>query len=348
MEKREIISAFDRLGVLMRLHGESKAWPGFSCGVTEEEYQTTENVIQSVFYHNGWFTEELVRKSMLNIGNWLTENLLNQWLSPYSFANKSKNVAVIMAGNIPLVGFHDFLCVLVSGNHIQCKLSSEDNKLLPRLVFYLQQFAPQISERITFSDRNLRNFDAVIATGSNNSLTHFENYFSKYPHLFRHNRTSVAVLDGTETPEELTALGWDILDYFGRGCRNVSHLILPNNFELNRFFEAVLPHSEVINNKKYGNNYDYNKAIHLMNQAIFLDNNFLLLKESKDLFSPLSLIHYHFYVSNQEVSEYLQAHQDSIQCVVGHGFIPFGEAQCPHLDDYADNVDTMRWLEQLT
>lgn len=328
----------------MRLHGLKEAWPGFNCGVTEDEFEATEQVIASVFYHNGWFTEELVRKSLLNLGNWLTEDKLSAWLTNYPFAITPKNVAVIMAGNIPLVGFHDFLCVLASGNSVQCKLSSEDNKLLPRLVYYLKQFSPELAERIIFSDRNLVGFDAVIATGSNNSLTQFEHYFSKYPHLFRHNRTSVAVLDGTETPEEITALGSDILDYFGRGCRNVSHLLLPVGFELNRFFEAMLPYAEVINNKKYGNNYDYNKAIHLMNQATFLDNNFVLLKESEDLFSPLSMVHYHFYQSEQEISTYLAQHENAIQCVVGHNYIPFGQAQCPHLDDYADNVDTMEWL----
>jgi hypothetical protein len=208
-------------------------------------------------------------------------------------------------------------------------------------------FPPALASYISFSDRNLKGFDAVIATGGNNSLAHFEQYFSKYPHLFRHNRTSLAVLNGQESKEDLSLLGKDILDYFGRGCRNVTHLLLPEGFELNRFFEAIVDQGDLINNKKYGNNYDYNKAIHLMNQAVFLDNNFLLLKESDMLFSPLAMLHYHIYKDESDVTAYLELHKNDIQCVVGNNFIPFGQAQCPSLSDYADNVDTMKWLNQL-
>jgi hypothetical protein len=347
VKKEEIIEAFHHLGNLMRTHGLKNPWPGFACGVTEDEFLTFELAIERQVHHNGWFTEESVRTSVLNLGNWLTRAQLSKWTSAYSFNEKPKVIAVIMAGNIPLVGFHDFLCVLLSGNKVQCKLSSEDNKLLPLLSNYLFQFAPELKEFISFSDRNLSGFDAVIATGSNNSLVNFESYFSKYPHLFRHNRTSIAILDGTETKEELKALGEDILNYFGRGCRNVTHLLIPENYDLNRFFEAVVDLGALINNKKYGNNYDYNKTIHLLNLEYFLDNNFLLLKESDNLFSPLAMLHYHTYTSQKEVDLYLQLHQESIQCVVGHKYLPFGTAQCPGLSDYADNVDTMAWLNEL-
>lgn len=347
MKKEEIIQAFQQLGNLMRFHGLKESWPGFSSGVTESEFLTVELAIERQVHHNGWFTETAVRSSLFNLSNWLTVDKLNDWVSNYTFTEKSKVVAVIMAGNIPLVGFHDFICVLLSGNTVQCKLSSEDNKLLPLLTHYLVQFSPELKNRIAFSDRNLSGFDAVIATGSNNSLVNFESYFAKYPHLFRHNRTSLAILDGAETPAELTALGEDVLNYFGRGCRNVTHLFLPENFDLNRFFESIIGHGEVINNKKYGNNYDYNKTIHLMNLESFLDNNFLLLKESPDLFSPLAMLYYHYYSDVEEVKNYIQQHQGSIQCVVGHNCIPFGTAQCPSLTDYADNVDTMAWLNAL-
>jgi hypothetical protein len=347
VKKEEIIEAFHHLGNLMRIHGSKSPWPGFACGVTENEFLTVELAIERQVHHNGWFTEESVRTSLLNLGNWLTREQLTNWTFPYSFTENPKVVAVIMAGNIPLVGFHDFLCVLLSGNKVQCKLSSEDNKLLPLLTHYLFQFAPELKEFITFSDRNLSGFDVVIATGSNNSLVNFESYFSKYPHLFRHNRTSIAILDGTETKEELKALGEDILNYFGRGCRNVTHLLIPENYDLNRFFEAIVDLGGLINNKKYGNNYDYNKTIHLLNLESFLDNNFLLLKESDNLFSPLAMLHYHTYTYQQEVDLYLQLHQDSIQCVVGHNYLAFGTAQCPSLSDYADNVDTMAWLNNL-
>ena len=331
----------------MRIHGSKSPWPGFSCGVTEDEFLAVELAIERQVHHNGWFTEESVRTSLLNLGNWLTREQLTNWTFPYSFTENPKVVAVIMAGNIPLVGFHDFLSVLLSGNKVQCKLSSEDNKLLPLLTHYLFQFAPELKEFITFSDRNLSGFDAVIATGSNNSLVNFESYFSKYPHLFRHNRTSIAVLDGTETKEELKALGEDILNYFGRGCRNVTHLLIPENFDLNLFFEAIVDLGEIVNNKKYGNNYDYNKTIHLLNLESFLDNNFLLLKESDNLFSPLAMLYYHSYKSQEEITAYLEMHKDSIQCVVGPNYLPFGTAQCPSLSDYADNVDTMDWLNNL-
>ena len=347
MKKEEIINAFHHLGNLMRIHGSKSPWPGFSCGVTEDEFLAVELAIERQVHHNGWFTEESVRTSLLNLGNWLTREQLTNWTFPYSFTENPKVVAVIMAGNIPLVGFHDFLSVLLSGNKVQCKLSSEDNKLLPLLTHYLFQFAPELKEFITFSDRNLSGFDAVIATGSNNSLVNFESYFSKYPHLFRHNRTSIAVLDGTETKEELKALGEDILNYFGRGCRNVTHLLIPENFDLNLFFEAIVDLGEIVNNKKYGNNYDYNKTIHLLNLESFLDNNFLLLKESDNLFSPLAMLYYHSYKSQEEITAYLEMHKDSIQCVVGPNYLPFGTAQCPSLSDYADNVDTMDWLNNL-
>lgn len=347
MKKEDIIEVFHHLGNLMRNHGIKKPWTGFTCGVTEDEFLAVELAIELQVHHNGWFTEESVRTSMLNLGNWLTKEQLSNWTSIYAFTEKPKVVAVIMAGNIPLVGFHDFLCVLLSGNKVQCKLSSDDNKLLPLLSHYLFQFAPELKEFISFTDRNLSGFDAVVATGSNNSLVNFESYFSKYPHLFRHNRTSIAILDGNETKEELKALGEDILNYFGRGCRNVTHLLIPEKYDLNLFFEAIVDLGGLINNKKYGNNYDYNKTIHLLNLESFLDNNFLLLKESDNLFSPLAMLFYHCYSTNQELESYIQLHQDSIQCVVGHNYLPFGTAQCPSLSDYADNVDTMVWLNNL-
>jgi hypothetical protein len=347
VKKQQLIQAFCQLGKIMNHVGNDRTWSGYELGLTESELEEMIIIIKTQHHYNGWFTEDFTRKSLRNISSWLKEEDLTKWLSNYQFTNNPKNVAVIMAGNIPLVGFHDFLCVLASGNNVICKLSSEDNKLLPILSKILMQIEPEFESRISFSDRNLKGFDAIIATGSNNSLLHFKQYFSKYPHLFRHNRTSIAVLSGEEIKDELTLLGTDILDYFGRGCRNVTHLVLPKGFELNRFFEAIVEQGDVINNKKYGNNYDYNKAIHLMNQAIFLDNIFLLLKESKDLFSPLAMVYYHFYESESEVSNYIEEHKNHIQCIVGKNYIPFGKAQCPSLSDYADDVDTMKWLNSL-
>ena len=250
-----------------------------------------------------------------------------------------------MAVNIPLVGFHDFLCVLLSGNRIMCKLSSEDKLLLPALSKILIHLDSGFEGYISFSEGNILNFDAVIATGSTNSLDHFIQYFSKYPHLFRGSRTSLAVITGNESDEELGELGKDLFHYYGRGCRNVSHILLPKNYSLNRIFEAIVGYGEVVNNKKYGNNYDYYKSIHLMNLEKFLDNNFVLVKESQELFSPLAMIYYSFYSNENEAKDFISKHEGNIQCIVGSNFTPFGKAQAPALADYADAIDTMAWLE---
>ena len=331
----------------MRNIGENKPWESFDIGITASEYDEFNALMGTLKHHNGWFTEEMIRKAIGNLGESLNKENLEQWCDQYTFSKKPKTIAVIMAGNIPLVGFHDFLCVLLSGNRIMAKMSSEDDKLLPVLAEFLICFYPEVKDFISFSDRNMKGFDAVIATGSNSSFLHFEQYFSKYPHIFRKNRTSIAILDGTESESQLKALGDDIFDFFGRGCRSVSHLLLPRSFEINKVFEHIVHQGAVINNKKYGNNYDYNKAVHLMNQEKILDNNFVLLKETTLLSSPLGMLYYHFYDDVDEVNSYCEEHKDSIQCRVGAGGLPFGTAQSPKLNDYADNVDTMQWLNSL-
>lgn len=331
----------------MRNIGENKPWESFDIGITASEYDEFNALMGTLKHHNGWFTEEMIRKAIGNLGESLNKENLEQWCDQYTFSKKPKTIAVIMAGNIPLVGFHDFLCVLLSGNRVMAKMSSEDDKLLPVLAEFLICFYPEVKDFISFSDRNMKGFDAVIATGSNSSFLHFEQYFSKYPHIFRKNRTSIAILDGTESESQLKALGDDIFDFFGRGCRSVSHLLLPRSFEINKVFEHIVHQGAVINNKKYGNNYDYNKAVHLMNQEKLLDNNFVLLKETTLLSSPLGMLYYHFYDDVDEVNSYCEEHKDSIQCRVGAGGLPFGTAQSPKLNDYADNVDTMQWLNSL-
>ena len=247
-----------------------------------------------------------------------------------------------MAGNIPLVGFHDFLSVLVSGNKIVAKLSSDDKTLLPALGQHLIEFIPGLKERIVFTSGRIGEIDAVIATGSDNSMQYFEQYFGKYPNIFRKNRTSIAVLKGDETEDDIKSLGSDIFDYFGLGCRNVSYLLLPEGFELSRFFEGVISYGEVIHNNKYGNNYDYNKAVYLMNKLEILDNNFCLLRESNELFSPLSMIHYQFYKDQSDIDNYIKEHESKIQVVVGRDYLDYGQAQCPAFNDYV-----MQWLNKL-
>lgn len=331
----------------MRALGENSPWQDFSLGVTEQEYYDLQVTVNKQVAYNGWFVKENVRKSLSALGYQLTEEKLSRWSEKYPFALSPKKVAVIMAGNIPLVGFHDFLSVLMSGHSVVAKLSSDDATLLPKLAQSLIQFAPELSERISFSIGPIGTVDAVIATGSNNSIQHFEQYFGKYPHIFRKNRTSLAILDGSETKDQLFRLGDDVFQYFGLGCRNVSHLLVPEDFDLNRFFEAIVEHGDVINNNKYGNNYDYNKAVYLMNKASLLDNNFVLLRESKELFSPLAMVHYQRYSDLSTVKEYLRSNKDNLQVVVGNAYTDFGTAQQPGLSDYADGVDTMEWLGKL-
>lgn len=316
-------------------------------GMTKAEFLAYEAIVTRQFSFNGWFTKENVKSALTAWGALLSVENLEKWTANYAFAKSPKRVGIIMAGNIPLVGFHDFLAVLISGNTAVIKLSSDDKTLLPALIQCLLHFNPALSDRIEITTLRMEKMDAMIATGSNNSMNYFESYFGNIPHIFRKNRTSVAVLNGTETPEDLEELGKDIFSYFGLGCRNVSQLLIPKDFEINRFFEGIYPYHDIVNHHKYANNYDYNKAIHLMNQAKILDNGFVLVKESNELHSPLAMVFVHRYESLEEVSAFLTEKAESIQAVVGFGYIPFGQAQAPGLADYADNVDTLKWLESI-
>lgn len=327
--------------------GKNEPWTDFSLGLTEDEYEKLQVIINRQIHFNGWFSKKSVCESLLALGSQLTVDQLTQWTNAYSYVENPKRIGVIMAGNLPLVGFHDFLCVLLSGHSISAKMSSDDKTLLPALTEVLLKFAPELTDRIRLVEARIGEIDAMIATGSNNSMRYFESYFGKYPHIFRKNRTSLAVLDGTETAADIHELGKDIFTYYGLGCRNVSQLLIPKSFDINRFFGGIIDHSEVVNHHKYANNYDYNKAIHLMNQENILDNGFVLLKESNELFSPLAMIFYHRYETGEEVESYIETHRENLQVIVGKQYVPFGQAQCPTLSDYADGVDTMKWLEGL-
>ena len=331
----------------MRTLGKNEKWVDFSCGVAAVEFDALNDLIARQVSFNGWFTNENVRKALLSLGNELSEEQLTDWTGKYRFIATPKRIALIMAGNIPLVGFHDFLCVLCAGHTAVCKLSSTDKTLLPALASHLKQFLPELSERIEFSHGKMGEMDGVIATGSDNSLTYFDQYFGKYPHIFRKNRTSIAVFDGSETSEQIKLFGDDLFAYFGLGCRNVSHFLVPESFEINRFFEGIVSYGELVNNNKYGNNYDYQRAIYLMNQVRLLDNNFVLLRETDELFSPLAMLHYHRYTEIQEVENFISKHADKIQVVIGNGHSEFGSSQRPSLHDYADGVDVMKWLEDI-
>lgn len=348
MKRQEILQAIQSLHDFFIALGKNEFDQTKANRFTQREFEEFSLIILQQKNHNGWFTEESVRKSLLELGKMISTENIQTWISDYSFTENPKRILIIMAGNLPLVGFHDLLCVLVSGNHACVKLSSEDKILLPKFLDWLTRMHPKINEVISIEFGLVKNIEAVIATGSDNANLHFEKYFGHVPRLFRNNRTSIAVIKGNETPEELNLLGLDIFNYFGKGCRNVSFLLIPVDFNLNLFFEAIVPYGEVINNKKYGNNYDYNRAIHLLNQENVLDNNFVLLKETNQLFSPVSMIHYYRYTSTNELNSILESNKEKIQVIIGNDYIPFGNSQSPALTDYADGINTLEWLENLS
>lgn len=299
--------------------------------------------------HNGWFTKENVIFGLQSWSEALTKENLDQWLSDYDFSSvSSKKIGLILAGNIPLVGFHDLLSVLITGHQAVVKTSSNDQKLVPFLTNYLISVEPKFKNFVTFTDGKLAGFDAVIATGSNNTARYFEYYFKDKPSIIRKNRNSVAVLTGEETSEQMIALGEDIFRYFGLGCRNVSKLFIPRGYNFDAFFGGIFPYQDVIKYEKYANNYDYNKAVFLMSNFDLLDNEFLTIKEDSSYASPISSVFYEYYDDLEDLKKRLQTDSDQIQCIVSSGFIenriPFGETQKPKLWDYADSVDTISFL----
>lgn len=337
-----------RLGKILHHLAEGDQWPGYDLGINEDEYNNLRELIETVHVYNGWFKEQEVKRAFKNIASWLNEEELSTWVQKYPVKDASgKKVAIIMAGNIPLVGFHDFLSVFLAGHIAVVKMSSEDRHLFPALIKTMSLFDERIWEWLEIAEKPIGGFDAVIATGSDNSARYFESYFGKYPNIIRKNRSSIAVLTGEESEEELQQLGHDIFDYYGLGCRNVAQIWLPQNFEINRFFEAIYDFNEVINHHKYANNYDYNRAVFLLNDEKILDNGFLLLKEDASLHSPLAVLHYQRYDKASEVENFIGEQNDNIQVVVGRGYLPFGSTQCPNLDDYADGVNTMEFLTAL-
>lgn len=308
-----------------------------------------EHVLKRSEIENPWFTIENQRLALQQWASLLTENHLKTWLQEYMTPVFSKKIGLILAGNIPLVGFHDIISVVLS-NHIPLiKLSSKDRLMIP---FLLKKWNEYSHDKVQYElvDK-LENFDAVIATGSNNTARYLEHYFKDYLNIIRKNRTSVAVFTGKETDDELQLLAKDIFQYFGLGCRNVTRLFIPTDFPLDKLFENFLNYKDVIHHNKYANNYDYNRAIYLLNQDQFWDNNFVMLKEDDKLFSPLSVVNFSRYSNIEEVKSFIAENQQEIQCVVAEpdagieNAISFGEAQNPSLDTYADDVDTMKFLE---
>ena len=303
---------------------------------------------------NPWFTNEYVKKALGAWGSELTKENLNNWLISYQNIPQPqpKKVVVIMAGNIPLVGLHDLLSVLLCGHKVIVKLSSDDTVLMKWVIENLVRLAPELSTEIEITEERLpKDFDAVIATGSNNTNRYFAYYFKNKSSLFRKSRTSVAVLTGNETPEDLYKLGEDIFTFFGLGCRNVSKIYLPEGYNIATFYEGIADFYEHINHHKYANNYTYHKAILLMNLTKHFDNNFLLLKEDSAIASPLGVMFYEHYSDINELAQTLALQKENIQCVVSkvaiNNSLPLGKAQQPELTDYADGVDTVKFLMEI-
>ncbi len=342
-------SVFVELGKFLSQFSEENCLRKENVFGNELFFEKFTDLIQLSQSHNGWYTPEQVFFAIQSWANALAEENLNQWLSKYDFSEVvPKNVALILAGNIPLVGFHDFLSVLITGHNVLIKTSSNDQHLLPFLANYIIAFEPDFKNKITFVEGKLENFDAVIATGSNNTARYFEYYFKNKPSIIRKNRNSVAVLNGTESTEQLTALGEDIFRYFGLGCRNVSKLFVPKNYSFVPFFEAIFKYQDVIHYEKYANNYDYNKAVFLMSNFKLLDNGFLTIKQDNSYASPISSVFYEYYDDIATIKTKLKAENEQIQCVVSNNCIEnsidFGKTQTPALWDYADNVDIISFL----
>jgi hypothetical protein len=347
------ISAFTDLGQLFKSIVPSDLVENAHSSEKDSKIQQLIESLKLAEIHNSWFTPENLSYALNQWSQELTQQKLENWLKKYSYAEHPKNVGMVLAGNIPMVGFHDLLSVLLSGNNAIVKTSSKDKILMDFIIDFLRNYNEDLAQAITKVDR-LEEYDAIIATGSNNTARYFEYYFGKVPNIIRKNRTSVAVLDGNETKEDLKKLGEDIFMYFGLGCRNVTKLYLPKGFNTDLLFESFYEWNSIINHAKYANNYDYNRTVYLMsNENVFLDNNFVILKESQDLHSPIGVIYFEYYEELNKVKLDLQSQRNNIQCIVGHAFpeteisVSFGETQHPSLTDYADGVNVMDFLENL-
>jgi len=346
-------SVFVELGKFLKQFSEKNTIKKSDVLHNDLFFDDFEKLIHLSQSHNGWYTPEQVYFAIQSWAEALTKENIDKWLSKYFFDSvqddkSAKTVALILAGNIPLVGFHDFLSVLITGNKALIKTSSNDQHLLPFLAKYLIAVDENLKDKITFVEGKLENFDAVIATGSNNTARYFEYYFKGKPSIIRKNRNSAAVLNGKETHEELEALGEDIFRYFGLGCRNVSKLFVPKGYSFDAFFQGIFKYQDVIHYEKYANNYDYNKAVFLMSNFKLLDNGFLTIKEDASYASPISSVFYEFYDDIGDLKNRLEADAEQIQCIVSSNLtknsIPFGQTQNPQLWDYADNVDTITFL----
>ncbi|MBF4985332.1 acyl-CoA reductase [Nonlabens mediterrranea] len=353
-----------------RISAFAKAGSLLSSYLKKEPTEATA-AIESAFYRaqakNSWFTDENLIHSFEQWSQALSVDSLKKWTTPYHLENiDPKTVAIITAGNLPLVGFHDVLSVIITGHHAMIKNSSNDDVLTPMLLQLATDHLPELSQSYSNNDGRLTGYDAVIATGSDNTARYFEYYFGSKPNIIRKNRNSIAVLTGKETIEHMEALSEDVFNYFGLGCRSVSHLMVPRGYNFDLFFNGMFKQQHLIKNEKYVNNYDYNKAVYLMSEFDLLDNEFLLIKEENDSYSsPIASLGYRFYDDINDAASLIKKDADKLQCIVAQGeaaqliktklsdveapsVVDFGTTQCPMLNDYADGIDTVDFLLTLS
>ena len=337
-----------QFGKFLRSFLDSDSWPGFQSGVDQREFDNFKSSTEKAESNNAWFSRKMIRLSMESWAKNLSEDNIDKWMSKYDVPSSiNKNVLIICAGNLPLVGFHDIVCCILLNINTQVKLSKNDNVLIPAILNVLYLFDSELQDRIKICNEKPDNYNYVIATGSNNSNRYFEYYFGKFPHIFRRNRTSIAVVHSEISDDQLKSLSHDMLQYYGLGCRSVTKLYLPEKFSLDRIYNSVFNYKDLINHYKYMNNYDYNRSIFLLGKKLFFDNGFLILNEDKSLFSPISVVNFEYYSSMETLEKELNVLSNEIQCMVGEGGIPFGTAQKPELWDYADGVDTIDFLTKI-
>ncbi len=328
MDLKARVDILDRLGNYILQNGAE--WQAFK---------------EKASIENPWFIPEFVELATNSIAKeFLQKRKLESWAQQYQVPSRQeqpKKVGIVMAGNIPLVGFHDFLSTFISGHKLMIKLSTKDQVLLKHLAGKLIEWQPEVKEFVTFSEL-LKGSDAFLATGSNNSARYFDYYFGKYPHIIRRNRTSVAILTGKETDRQLEKLADDSYQYFGLGCRNVTKIYVPKNYDFARLLDVFKKYNYLINHNKYKNNYDYQLAILLLNKQYYMTNGSILLAENKSPFSPISQLHYEFYEEKPDLT--IPEVKEQVQCIIGRNGIEFGLAQQPGLCDYADGADTLKFL----
>jgi len=349
MQLEQRINAFVKLGTFLSQFTSAEIRKKNTVPNNDLFFDGFKHQLKIAKEHNGWFTNNNLFFALENWSKSLTIKNINKWILKYQFnILKSQKVAVIMAGNIPLVGFHDFLSVLICGHDVLVKQSTNDKHILPFLAKYLEIVEPEFKGKITFTEGALENFDLVIATGSNNTARYFEYYFKNKPSIIRKNRNSVAVLTGDESETDLKNLSEDIFRYYGLGCRNVSKLFVPKGYDFDAFFKAIYHWHPIINEAKYANNYDYNKAVYLMSEFDMLENGFLMIKEDPSYASPIATVFYEHYDTLDQLKKTLKNQKDNIQCIVANNFtdnsISFGQTQKPELWDYADGIDTVDFL----